>query len=342
MPYRDDDDGPWSSFTLQLGKPIQNVRVLISSSLANTWVVRSDGCQSSQKSCKEDRGRTFDPAASSSWKQFGNASLDVNQNLGPYVQGVVGNETLGLGYQGSGGPILDQQSVIAYSSQDLNFGMLGLNPLALSSDAKTRGQLNFLTALKNDSRISSSSFGYTAGNEYTGKKVYGSLTLGGYDASLADPLPINHPFTGSDPSRLLQVHLQTISVKEQGGKTTTLLSSPISASIDSTVSMIWLPIDVCRAFESAFGLKWDEKTNLYLVDEDMHAQIQQKNASVTFILANPKAGGTTNQIVLPYKAFDLSVKPPFEGISQEQKYFPLRRAANESQYTLGRTFLQEA
>lgn len=316
--------------------------MLISTTLADTWVVRSDGCQSSQKTCKEDRGRTFDPAQSRTWKQLGNASLSVNQNLGPYVDGVAGNETLGMGFQGSGGPVLQQQSVVAYTSPDLNVGMFGLNPWALSLDAKARGQQSFLAGLKNKSMIPSLSFGYTAGNQYVLKKFYGSLTLGGYDQTIANPLPLDIPFTGNDPSRLLQVNLQSISVREQGGKVTPLLPKPVLANVDSTASMIWLPLEACRAFESAFGLKWDEKAGLYLVDDDTHSQLQQNNASVTFTITNPTAGGKARDIVLSYSAFDLLVKPPFSGINKDQQYFPLRRAANESQYTLGRTFLQES
>jgi hypothetical protein len=34
-------------------------------------------------------------------------------------------------------------------------------------------------------------------------------------------------------------------------------------------------------------------------------------------------------------------KPPFAGLTESVRYFPLKQAANETQYTLGRTFLQE-
>jgi hypothetical protein len=45
-------------------------------------------------------------------------------------------------------------------------------------------------------------------------------------------------------------------------------------------------------------------------------------------------------IVLPYTAFDLEAKHPI--YPNSTRYFPLRRAANSSQYRLGRVFLQEA
>ncbi|KAL9030785.1 MAG: hypothetical protein Q9180_006874, partial [Flavoplaca navasiana] len=45
-------------------------------------------------------------------------------------------------------------------------------------------------------------------------------------------------------------------------------------------------------------------------------------------------------IELPYAAFDLIAERPL--MKNATRYFPLMRAADESQYTLGRTFLQEA
>lgn len=52
------------------------------------------------------------------------------------------------------------------------------------------------------------------------------------------------------------------------------------------------------------------------------------------------SGGESVEITLPYAAFDLTVAYPIEFNSTN--YFPLKRAANDTQYTLGRTFLQEA
>lgn len=47
-------------------------------------------------------------------------------------------------------------------------------------------------------------------------------------------------------------------------------------------------------------------------------------------------------ITLPYASFDLQLTQFYPGINQTTQYFPLRRAANDNQYTLGRTFLQES
>jgi len=49
---------------------------------------------------------------------------------------------------------------------------------------------------------------------------------------------------------------------------------------------------------------------------------------------------TTARIQLPYAAFDLVASHPL--VESSSRYFPLKRASNTRQYTLGRTFLQEA
>lgn len=121
-----------------------------------------------------------------------------------------------------------------------------------------------------------------------------------------------------------------------------LLPSPIYSFIDSTVGQIWLPIAACRQFEEAFGLVYDNATELYLVSSDLHEKLLAQNANITFTIGGAKTGGPSVDLVFPYAAFDKTAKPPFRAIQNETRYFPLRRAQNETQYTLGRTFLQEA
>ncbi|KAL8646490.1 MAG: hypothetical protein Q9226_006829 [Calogaya cf. arnoldii] len=66
----------------------------------------------------------------------------------------------------------------------------------------------------------------------------------------------------------------------------------------------------------------------------------KQNAEVTFKLGTSLNGGDTVSITLPYASFDLETGPPF--VKSRRKYFPLRRAKDETQFTLGRAFLQEA
>lgn len=257
------------------------------------------------------------------------------------AEAVFGNDTLGLGIQGSGGPVLTKQVIGAYSSTAFYIGMLGLNPASTNFTPQDQGIPSYMSTLKAGNLIPSSSFGYTAGNQYRLKQVLGSLTLGGYDSSRFTPNNLTIPFA-PDTRRELVAGIQSISSVDHSGTTSNLLSTGIMSLVDSTVPQIWLPIAACQAFEKAFGLTFDETTELYLVNSSLRTQLQAQNANVTFTLGVTAAGGQTTNITLPYNSFDLLVSPPTPGVANNSRYFPLRRAANESQYTLGRTFLQEA
>ena len=79
---------------------------------------------------------------------------------------------------------------------------------------------------------------------------------------------------------------------------------------------------------------------MYWVNDTLHKSLLDRDLNFTFTIADAMGEGSAVQIALPYSSFDLEVKYPFE--ADATRYFPLQQAANESQYTLGRTFLQEA
>jgi hypothetical protein len=167
--------------------------------------------------------------------------------------------------------------------------------------------------------------------------VLGSLILGGYDASKFASNNISFPFNEEDV-RDLTVHIDGISLDDSSASSS-LLPTSIPAYIDSTVPHIWLPVEACDLFEDAFGLTYDSDIELYLVNDTQHTHLLSQNPSIIFTLGNLTAGVEVN-ITLPYAAFDLSVSYPI--VANSTLYFPLKRAANATQYTLGRTFLQEA
>lgn len=143
-----------------------------------------------------------------------------------------------------------------------------------------------------------------------------------------------------DISRDLVVLMQSISYSDATGKSTTVSSNPILTFIDATVPEIWLPEKVCSDFEAAFRLTYNSTMNRYLVNDIVHSELQKQDFSVSFLLSDVEGETTTVNITLPYASFDLELGPPF--VDVKQRYFPLRRAENETQYTLGRTFLQES
>lgn len=169
------------------------------------------------------------------------------------------------------------------------------------------------------------------------KQVYGQLIFSGYDTSRFKENAVSFSMA-EDLTRDLVVALQSISYS--GSSSSTLLSSPIDIYIDSTDPKIWLPEDACDAFEKAFGLTLDTKSGLYLLNDTHRNSLLNSNAEVSFRLSDVKSGGETVTIVLPYAAFDLTAEAPL--VEKTSHYFPLKRANNSGQYTLGRTFLQEA
>ncbi|TVY68997.1 hypothetical protein LSUE1_G007073 [Lachnellula suecica] len=196
---------------------------------------------------------------------------------------------------------------------------------------------SYFTTLKNQNMIPSLSWSYTAGAQYQLKKVFGQLIFGGYDAARIEANSASFDLA-QDQDRDIVVAIQEINYI--GSTQTKLLSTPIYAFVDSTDPLIWLPESACTAFEKAFSLVLEPSTNRYLLNDSQHATLRTANPSVTFLLANSLSGGQTVSINLPYAAFDLMVSYPI--VEEPTYYFPLRKAANDSQYTLGRTFLQEA
>lgn len=170
-----------------------------------------------------------------------------------------------------------------------------------------------------------------------------SLTLGGYDSSRFAQSAVEFDFA-VDNSRDTVVAIQSITTPSQEDSTTntSLLPNPIFALVDTTDPQIWLPIEACQKFEQEFGLVYDNTTDLYLVNSTLHSSLLQRRAHVTFTLAQDTTGGSVTSITLPYSAFDLTAQPPYRGLANSTTYFPLRRAQNDTQYTLGRTFMQEA
>lgn len=343
-------DGQWNTFALRVGTPAQVIRVYISTASQQTWVVAPIGCTGwNQTECDSRRGSDFNSNFSSTWTEQGKYELWIESNLGfdkPEDVGLFGYDTVGLGYQGEGGPTLDKQVVGAISTYDFFYGHFGINPKPTNWTADFSDPYpSYITSLKNESQIPSVSWAYTAGAQYRFASILSSLTLGGYDSSRFIPNNLTIPL-GSNNERDILPAIQGISAAGNGLSQTNLIpssfTSPMYAYIDSTVAEIWLPEEVCAVFEQTFNLTYNSTTDLYLIDDNVHQQLLTTNANITFTLGAQPSGGQTVDIVLPYSAFDLTAKQPYRGLKADTRFFPLRRAANSTQYTLGRTFLQEA
>lgn len=139
--------------------------------------------------------------------------------------------------------------------------------------------------------------------------------------------------------RDLVVNIKSITMTDNQS-TNILLSDEIPIFLDAMVSQIYLPEKTCLLFEKAFELVLDPITGRYLVNNTLHTQLLDQNASITFKIGtlDPKADGLS--ITLPYASFDLEVSHPI--VENSTRYFPIRKAENDSQNTLGRNFFQEA
>ncbi|KAB2576355.1 hypothetical protein DBV05_g5015 [Lasiodiplodia theobromae] len=84
----DGNDGPWSSFVLQVGTPPQQVRVDISIAGQETWVVSPGGCADAGTDCANNRGGEFNSQASSTWQ----STTTIWKNSGIYqLAGLITN-----------------------------------------------------------------------------------------------------------------------------------------------------------------------------------------------------------------------------------------------------------
>lgn len=165
--------------------------------------------------------------------------------------------------------------------------------------------------------------------------------MGGYDQARFQPSDLTFA-NGGDQNSTLPVKIHSIIAENLSTGTASLLPNgvPVTATIDSTVSQLYLPQGVCDLFQSVFGLEYDQTKDFYLVNNTAHGRLLQSNPSVTFTIGDNSDSSSTTNIRLPYAAFDLAVGIPF--YNNDTRYFPIRAAKDESQQVLGRSFLQEA
>jgi hypothetical protein len=165
-------------------------------------------------------------------------------------------------------------------------------------------------------------------------KVPGSLILGGYDRSRQGNETLIVSLTED-----IMVGVQSVNAKFANGTSTNLLSTGIIATIDTNAAELWLPQSICDTIAAALNLTWFEPAKRYVLTDAAHVGLQKSNPTISFAIGTASSGGDTININIPYAAFDLQAGYPILGATTN--YFPLRRAADPTQYTLGRVFMQE-
>lgn len=270
-------------------------------------------------------------------------NLAIETNLNYSTTALYGTDTIALSYPSSSLPSLTHQVLGGVASNNFFLGVFGLNPATSNFSSFNDPVPSYMSNLRTQNLIPSLSYAYTAGAPYRSNGVLGSLTLGGYDASLTTANSTTFAFA-PDVSRDLVVNIHAISSDTQAAP---LNAPPTSwpAFIDSTVPFLYLPPSACSAFESAFSLAdaYDAATNMYLVNDTLHQHLLDMSPNITFTLSNSSSNFAPSNLVnitLPYAAFDLLASAPL--VKNSTRYFPLRKAQDNTQTTLGRAFLQEA
>ncbi|KAH7400533.1 aspartic peptidase domain-containing protein [Phaeosphaeria sp. MPI-PUGE-AT-0046c] len=348
--YFEGPDGHWSSFVVRVGTPEQTFRVLPSTVTSETFVPLNGACkQGSPANCAFSRGvemfqgKPIDglqSKQSSTWSEIGIYQVAGREELSYNASGLYGLDSLGLMIANSGGPILPKQVVAGVVNTRFWVGRLGMDVKPSNFSEFENPQRSLIETLKEENYIPSLSYGYTAGAYYRKPSSYGSLVFGGYDQSRFEPNAITFPFDAND-SRKPSVNIQSITTRGFTDTPTSLLpDGPAYSLIDFAEPQMWLPVSACNAFAKAFNLTYDNSTDLYLVDAVTRGRLLETNPSITFGLGTTANPSERVNIVLPYSAFDQQATYPiYQNVTN---YFPIRRAYNDTQYTIGRTFFQEA
>ena len=173
----DGNDGAWSTFIVRVGTPEQSFRVLPSTNGQEIWVPVIGACvENYTESCGDVRGVNgfqqqphggFEANRSMSWVEEGIFDLSTDANLGYQGRGLYGFDTLALAAQGAGGPVLENQTVAGFQTDDFYLGYFGLGPKPVNFSDFNDPIPSAMTTLANKNIIPSSSYGFTAGASYS-------------------------------------------------------------------------------------------------------------------------------------------------------------------------------
>ncbi|KAF2819884.1 acid protease, partial [Ophiobolus disseminans] len=341
------DNGPWSTFRIGVGgADTQQMRVLPASGQSSSLLVLPEACSyttsGSGKDCSEQRGGLYMRNTSRTWNEYGQYKLDtyLESRIGVEANGLYGFEDLSLGWTGDGLPSLTNQSIAGVISPQFALGSLALNPRPINFTNYNNPIPSLLHNLRNMATpIPSLSWSYTAGAYNLAPKTFGSLVLGGYDSTRFEPNNLTFPF-GTDISLDLQVAIQRITID---GRKDALMNKPIISYISTLIPDIWLPSEACTQFSKTFRLSFNTTSKDFYINSTMHELNLVDNPIVNFQVG-PEASGSSIVIRLPYWNFYLAAQGTnFDsGTAKGIFRFPMKQASNDTQYLLGRAFLQSA
>ena len=191
------------------------------------WVILPQGCTQANPGladCESMRGQVFLSNESSTWStsRLANRGLFSLATLHESQLGFDGNASYGFDTVRLGGginaglPTIPDQVIAGIATNNFWLGSLGLSPLGFNFSNLNDPIPSLLGSLRNRGLIPSTSWAYGAGASYREPPIFGSLTLGGYDASRrSNQSTVSIPF-GADISRDLLVGIQSITYNTFG------------------------------------------------------------------------------------------------------------------------------
>ena len=324
---------------MQVGTPGQNLRLIPSNSGNAVWPVLPQGCMTRDPAkCGDSRGYLFQPNASSTWNSTGIHGLVLTEEaeLGYRGSADFGYDDLTLGRPGDGLPTLDHQVIEGFA-------------------VRYKGILYRIVRLKSSryqyiySQQPSAEFLWSSSSAEQNPKHFVGLHSRCLLQAANSIWKSNirrlrhHAFCSEQRNILVWPRYQprspcTYSIHHIRYRVTTFNSHLCIYRLTRT-SHLAPSRRMSSTFEQAFGLVYNETAEIYFVNDTLHDKLISQNPNVTFTLG-PASGGATVDIVMQYGSFDLLAEYPI--INNATRYFPLERAQNDSQFTLGRTFLQDA
>lgn len=102
-----------------------------------------------------------------SWQNFGLYTLGIRPDINFTGNGNFGLDTVGLGIANSGGTSVEKRVVAGIATKNIFVGVFGLDIRPANFSGYENPIPSFMKALKDQNKIPSLSYGYTAGAYYS-------------------------------------------------------------------------------------------------------------------------------------------------------------------------------
>lgn len=149
----------------------------MSTTCPQPWAIDPLACTITDPNCSYRRGNRFYKNASSTWQDKGLYELDEELNLGYTGNGNFGLDSITLGYPGSPSSItISHQLLATVAAEDFYVATWGIAPRATNLTRPGQNSVTFaaddaypslLSTLKQEAKIPSISYGYTAGARFS-------------------------------------------------------------------------------------------------------------------------------------------------------------------------------